>query len=58
VPIEAKESIRWLENLRQSSALFGEPDRCIHVGDRESDVYELFCTAPVLPHAILLPDAS
>ncbi|MGB9475574.1 MAG: IS4 family transposase [Candidatus Udaeobacter sp.] len=48
VPIEAKESIRWLENLRQSSALFGEPDRCIHVGDRESDIYELFCTAQEL----------
>jgi hypothetical protein len=45
VPIEAKESIRWLENLRQSSALFGEPDRCVHIGDRESDIYELFCTA-------------
>lgn len=23
----------------------GEPGRCIHVGDRESDIYELFCTA-------------
>jgi hypothetical protein len=45
VPIEAKESIRWLENLRQSSALFGEPGRCIHIGDRESDIYELFCKA-------------
>jgi hypothetical protein len=45
VPIEGKESIRWLENLRQSSALFSEPDRCVHVGDRESDIYELFCTA-------------
>jgi hypothetical protein len=45
VPIETKESFRWLENLRQSSALFGEPDRCVHIGDRESDIYELFCTA-------------
>jgi hypothetical protein len=45
VPIEKKESIRWLENLRQSTALFEAPDRCIHVGDRESDIYELFCTA-------------
>jgi len=48
VPIEAKESIRWLENLRESSALFGEADRCVHVGDRESDIYELFCTAQEL----------
>jgi hypothetical protein len=45
VPIEEKESYRWLENMRQSTALLGEPVRCIHVGDRESDIYELFCTA-------------
>lgn len=43
VPIEGKESIRWLENLRQSVGLLGQPDRCIHVGDRESDIYELYC---------------
>jgi hypothetical protein len=45
VPIEEKESIRWLENLKQSTALLGEPERCVHVGDRESDIYELFCAA-------------
>jgi hypothetical protein len=45
VPIEAKESIRWLENLRESTALFGDADRCVHIGDRESDIYELFCKA-------------
>lgn len=45
VPIEEKESVRWLENLRQTTALLGQPDRCIHIGDRESDIYELFCTA-------------
>ena len=44
VPIEEKESYRWLENLRQSTALFGDPQRCVHIGDRESDIYELFCT--------------
>jgi len=48
VPIEHKESIRWLENMRQSTKLFGEAARCIHVGDRESDIYELFCTAQEL----------
>src|SRR3954465_11581672 len=48
VPIEAKESIRWLENLRQSMALLGAPARCVHIGDRESDIYELFCTAQEL----------
>ena len=43
VPIEGKESIRWLENLRQSVDLLGRPNRCVHVGDRESDIYELYC---------------
>ncbi len=45
VPIERKESYRWLENLRQSTALFRHPERCIHIGDREGDIYELFCAA-------------
>jgi hypothetical protein len=45
VPIETKESYRWLENLRQSMALVDAPERCIHVADRESDIYELFCLA-------------
>ncbi len=45
VPIEEKESYRWLENVKQATALFPESHRCVHVGDRESDIYELFCTA-------------
>jgi len=45
VPIEKKESIRWLENVQQSAALLGDPRRCVHIGDRESDIYELFCVA-------------
>ncbi|HEY6331020.1 MAG TPA: IS4 family transposase [Blastocatellia bacterium] len=45
VPIEKKESIRWLENLKQSTALLEDPGRCVHIGDRESDIYELFCSA-------------
>lgn len=45
IPIEVKDSFQWLENLRQYTALFDEPQRCVHIGDRESDIYELFCTA-------------
>ena len=45
IPIEQKESVRWLENLRQATALLADPPRCVHVGDRESDIYELFCAA-------------
>jgi hypothetical protein len=48
VPIEAKESVRWLENLRQSVDLLSCPDRCIHIGDRESDIYELYCLSKEL----------
>jgi hypothetical protein len=48
VPIEEKESVRWIENLRQSTELLDEPGRCVHVGDRESDIYELFCAAQSL----------
>jgi hypothetical protein len=45
VPIEKKESVRWLANLRQSTNLLGAPERCVHVTDREGDIYELFCEA-------------
>jgi hypothetical protein len=48
VPIEKKESVRWLENLKQATELVAAPERCIHIGDRESDIYELFCTAQEL----------
>src|ERR1700716_1342430 len=45
IPIEKKESIRCLENVQQSTELLGDPGRCVHIGDRESDIYELFCAA-------------
>src|SRR4051794_40975756 len=46
VPIEAKESIRcWLENMRQATALLGDPARLVHIGDRENDIYEFFGAA-------------
>jgi hypothetical protein len=45
LPIHKKESYRWLENLKQSTKLLSDSNRCVHIGDRESDIYELFCTA-------------
>lgn len=48
VPVEEKESYRWLKNLRQSTALLQCPERCVHIGDRESDIYELYCLASEL----------
>lgn len=45
VPIAPKKSIRWLDNLKHSTSLLGAAQRCVHIGDRESDIYELFCLA-------------
>ncbi len=45
VPIEQKESVRWLENVTRSTRELGDPDRCVHVGDREGDIFELFHAA-------------
>jgi hypothetical protein len=48
IPIEEKESFRWLENLRECTALTKQPANCIHVTDREGDIYELFALAQEL----------
>jgi hypothetical protein len=54
VPIEQKESVRWLENIEESTELFSNPDRCVHIGDRESDIFELFClTAQLGTHFVI-----
>lgn len=45
IPIDQKESYRWINNLWQSTELLNAPERCVHIGDRESDIYELFTTA-------------
>jgi hypothetical protein len=58
IPIEQKESFRWIENLRQSTTRLGEPDRCVHIGDRESDIYELFCAASELGTHFLVRTCS
>jgi hypothetical protein len=44
-PIGEKESNRWVENLVDTTAALGEPNRCVHIGDRAADIYELFCAA-------------
>lgn len=45
MPIAGKESYRWIENLSQSTHLLNNSSRCVHIGDRESDIYELYCSA-------------
>lgn len=48
--IEEKESVKWLHALRATTALQAAAPhaRLIHVGDRESDIYELFVEALAL----------
>lgn len=45
IPIEQKESFCWLENVKQATEKLADPFRCVHIGDRGSDIYELFCAA-------------
>lgn len=45
VPIAQQESIRWLDNLTEATRRLGDPGRCVHVGDREADIFELFHAA-------------
>lgn len=45
IPIGEKESVRWVDNLIDTTALLGDPGRCVHIGDRGADIYELFCAA-------------
>ena len=44
-PIQEKESRRWLDNVRETTQRLGQAQRYVHIGDRESDIYELFCAA-------------
>ena len=44
--------LRWLANLRQSTELLGEAARCVHIADREGDIWELFCLARELDHSL------
>lgn len=47
LPLEAKESVRWLRSLEQLERLQPRcpPTRLVSVGDREADIYELFVWA-------------
>jgi hypothetical protein len=45
LPIEEKESYKWLETLENAGAYFPECTNVVHICDREGDIYELFCKA-------------
>ena len=50
--------MRWLDNLRQSTELLGDPARCVHTCDREGDIWELFCLAEELDTHFLIRRCS
>jgi hypothetical protein len=52
LPIEQKESYKWLQSFRAASRLQGQcpQRRVVSVGDREADLYELFVEARDDPH--------
>jgi len=45
LPIEEKESFKWLETMEKAGASFPEGTKVVHVCDREGDIFELFCKA-------------
>lgn len=48
VPVEGKESAKWLRGLQQTRTRLGAQQRFLLVADREADVYELFALAQEL----------
>ena len=45
LPIEDKESFKWLETLERVGSSFPEGTLAVHVCDREGDIFELFAKA-------------
>lgn len=53
LPIEAKESYKWLQSVQAAARLQAQcaDTMVVSVGDREADVFELFDLVRSLPHA-------
>ena len=45
IPIEEKESYKWLETMDNSQRGLPEDIFAVHICDREGDIYEFFCKA-------------
>ncbi|MCP4374525.1 MAG: hypothetical protein GY797_41445 [Deltaproteobacteria bacterium] len=55
LPIEEKESIRWLDSMKQTTAHFEQENkRVVSIADREADIYDLFLLADRLPTNFLV----
>lgn len=46
VPVEEKESFRWLQAADQAASICAGADRLVVVSDREGDIYEAFALRP------------
>lgn len=46
LPIEEKESNRWLKSINESKTRLGKASSITFVSDRESDIYQLWCRVP------------
>jgi hypothetical protein len=46
LPIEEKESFRWLEGAEQAASVCAGADRITVIADREADIYEAFALRP------------
>lgn len=54
VPIEEKESYKWLAALSETVHYTPEGTQCVHMGDSESDIFELFDHARTLQTDLLV----
>jgi hypothetical protein len=54
LPIESKESFKWLKALEESAAIVPEHIKTVMVGDREADIAELFQKAIAGGHHLLV----
>jgi hypothetical protein len=50
LPIEEKESYKWLRSFRESQSALPEGVRGVSVCDREADIYELLCSMEERKH--------
>jgi len=55
LPIEEKESIRWLDSMRQTATRFEQENKkVVTIADREADIYDLFLLADRLKTHLLV----
>ena len=46
LPVEDKETMRWIGGMRRAAARLDGAARCVHVTDREGDFYPMFARVP------------